>query len=135
MFAQVKPELLLDSSPDADNDMLRFALFQNRDQRIVSNAVAVSLRDALPFLTAHRAVATTGALPFPSAHRAVATTGIIRRDVAVLTGNFETLFAQPHQRFLQSGLVWQNQKRAAGLTQSRICKEDSQIFQTGNSRN
>src|SRR5438045_3420581 len=135
MFAQVKPELLLNSSPDADKDVLRFAVFQNRDQLIVSNAVAASLRDALPFLTAHRAVATTGALPFLTAHRAVATTGIIGRDVAVVTRNFEILSTHPHQRFRQRGLVWQNQKRAAGLTQSRICKEDSQIFQTGNSRN
>src|SRR5438045_5396590 len=98
MFAQVKPELLLNSSPDADNDMLRFALFQNRDQRIVSNAVVASLRDALPFLTAHRAVATTG---------------IHWRDVAIVTRNFETLFTQPHQCFLPSGVVWQNEKRTA----------------------
>jgi hypothetical protein len=56
-------------------------------------------------------------------------------DVAVVIRNFETLFAQPHQRFLQRGFVRQNEKDAAALEQPRIRKQDAQVFQTGNSRN
>src|SRR5205807_52281 len=53
----------------------------------------------------------------------------------VVPRNFETLFTQPYQRFLQRGFVRQNQKDAAACAQPRICKEDAQVFQTGNSRN
>ena len=43
LMFEITAELVLRPATDANDDMLRFTLFQNRNQRIVSDAVAASL--------------------------------------------------------------------------------------------
>src|SRR5207248_2631428 len=85
MMFQIAPELVLRSSADTNDHMFRFALLEQREQRGIGDPVAAPcsrVSELALSLSSGRRVLT--ALPFGTAHRAVATSIVIGRDIALV---------------------------------------------------